>query len=306
MTKRDLSWIPALRDVEPAVTHLSRAGARHALDAALDGLADVERHLDRPAPEHTVFVAARTVFTAPLEWIAVLTGRGGRVTVKSPEPLLPWFRQLESLVDGLSVTADRAVVDTADRVVAMGSDATIAALREQVGDRLLGFGARYSVAWWSDPARAHDLAWDLILHDGRGCMSPTAIFSPLPDAASLLHQALTELAVPRGPLAPIEAARIRERVALARVLGEAHLGTDHAVIGLPASHAAATGFPRLAVIHPASSPQELLDRLPSQRLSVIGTDSPLPHTPHRTAELGTMQKPPLDRLHDGVDWLRAV
>lgn len=302
-----LTWLEGLRWCTPAVPHLSAPGARIGLDTALDALVGVEAHFDAPAPEHTVFVASRTVFTAPLEWIAVLLGRGGRVTLKAPTALLPWFEQLRAPGLALEITADRSVLTDADLVVAMGSDRTIAALQAQVTAPLLGFGSRYSVAWWTDPASADALALDLTLHDGRGCMSPVAIFSPLPDAAMLLHAALERLGarIPRGTLGAAEAARIRERVALARVLGSAHTGTEHAVLQLPLDRLQLDGLPRVAVVHPCTDAQQLTGALVDPRISVIGTDAPL-QSPYRTTPLGTMQAPPLDRLHDGVDWLRAL
>ena len=212
------AWRDRLRQVQPLVPSLSPEGAAEALRVALDALDELPALVERPAPPHTVFVAARTVFTAPIEWCAVLLSRGGRVTIKSPDSLLPWFEQLADATDlPLQATTDRGVLQRADRVVVMGSDATVRTLQSSCAD-VLGFGSRFSVAWWTNPASADALATDLALHDGRGCMSPVAIFSPLPDAAERLTAAMerAQQRLPRGSLSPAEGALIRERGALAR------------------------------------------------------------------------------------------
>lgn len=307
-------WRSSLRAIRPELPDLSEAGARFALDAALDALDDLPRHLDRPAPAHTVLVAASTVFTAPLEWAAVLLARGGAVTLKAPRALEPWFAQVAAAGQEaglpLSSTLDRGVIPTADRVVAMGSDATLDALRAALPDpsRLLGFGHRWSVAFWSDPTHAEALALDLALYDGRGCMSPLAVFSPLPDAGGRLADALASVSarLPRGSLSAGEHARVRERIALARVLGRSWVGAYGAVCELPADRFVPDGLPRCVVVHPASH-AEALERIRAHvpRLAVLGTDRPF-GLDAREVSLGAMQRPPLDRLHDGVPWLEVV
>lgn len=307
--ERVLTWRQALRTLTPDLPDLSPAGARFALDAALDAWDDLPRHVDRPVPAHTVVVPASTVFTAPLEWAAVLLARGGKVTIKAPRALEAWFAQVARSTDlPLVSTVDRAVLMSADRVVLMGSDATLAGLQTGLGERLLGFGHRFSVAWWEDPAHAEDLALDLALYDGRGCMSPVAVFSPIPDAAARLADAMAALEVrlPRGRLTPAEGASVRERTALARVLGRATVGPAWAVLELPVERFTPAGLPRVATVHTASFPAFLAAIEPfAPSLSVLGTDRPTGLTVRECA-LGRMQLPPLDRLHDGVDWLRAI
>lgn len=306
-------WRAAVRALSPRdldVPDLSGPVARFALDAALDALDDVPRHLDRRAPAHTAVVCASTVFTAPLEWAAVLLARGGAVTLKSPRGLERWF---DAVADAtrlpLAATTDRAVLRRADRVVAMGSDATLAALRAELAPGvLLGFGHRFSVAWWTDPAQADALALDLALFDGRGCMSPVAVFSPIPDAGVRLAAALdrVEARLPRGAVRPAEAARIRERVALARVLGAARIGSASAVLELPIDRFEPTGLPRVVPVHACDRAGFVSAiRHVAHELSTIGTDETV-GLGVRESPLGWMQRPPLDRLHDGVDWLRVV
>ncbi len=313
------AWRRRLREQVPDVG-LSPANARLGLQTALDALDGLPPHLDAPAPRHTVFVAASTVFTAPLEWLALLLGRGGRVTIKAPKLLAEWFEQVSACArtEGLplSSSTDRDVLtrpdDTGalpDAIVAMGSNATLKAIREALADHqhLVGFGERFSVAFWSDPARADALALDLALYDGRGCMSPVAIFSPIPDALDLLADAMqrAEDRWPCGALAPGEAARIRSRQALAQVVGSHRSGTGWAVHQLPVDRFdPAAALPRVAVLHEADQDAFLRVVQPSfSRLSTVGSDAPLAIPDVRVCALGAMQRPPIDRLHDGVNWL---
>jgi hypothetical protein len=313
------AWRRRLRDVEPDVG-LSPANTRLGLQTALDLLDPLPAHLDAPAPRHAVFVAASTVFTAPLEWLALLLGRGGRVTLKAPESLADWFETVATLAraEGLPLesTTDRSVLtrpdDTGqlpDVIVAMGSDATLAAVRSTLTDaqRLVGFGTRFSVALWTDPAHADAVALDLAMYDGRGCMSPVAILTPIPDAVDRLATAMqrAEDRWPCGALAPGEAARIRSQSAVARVLGAERTGPGWAVQQLPLDRFdPSRALPRVAVLHPADEAAfraALRSWIP--HLSTVGSDVPLAIPGVRVCPLGQMQRPPLVRLHDGVDWI---
>jgi len=305
------TWRTRLRSLSPDIG-LSPAASRYALDTALDALDAVPFHVDRPAPPHTVIVCASTVFTAPLEWAAVLLARGGRVTLKAPRALESWFAQVAAATElPLSSTSDRDILDQADCIVAMGSDQTLRAIEARLRphQRLLGFGHRYSLAYWSDPALADAVALDLALYDGRGCMSPLGVFSPLPDAPKLLATAMERLQqrLPRGELGPIEGARIRERDSLTRVLGSALSGPDWAVHTLPASRFPTPALPRAAVLHPADFNHfraVVAAHLP--HLSTLGTDTSIEAPGVRVCALGEMQRPPLHREHDGVDWLMEL
>lgn len=298
-------WREHLRGLTPSVPHLSTENARFCLDSALDAWDSVPGLLDRRAPEHTVIVCASTVFTGPLEWCAVLLARGGRVTLKAPRGLGAWFAQLPMPGLALEVSADRSSVFDADRVVAMGSDATISSIRSVLPNPsvLLGFGHRFSVAWWKDPDHAEDLALDLAMYDGRGCMSPVSVYSPLPDAGPRLADAMRRVArvLPLGTISGLEAARARERRARATVLGRVH----DSVCELPLA-GPSPGLCRTPVLHRCDRSAFLQAIAPHlDHLSSIGTDENLPVSTRQCA-LGQMQRPPLDRLHDGVDWVRAV
>src|SRR5690606_38507510 len=104
--------------------------------------------------EAATFVAARTVVTAPIEWLAVLLARGAAVTLKHPAGqagLAPWLRDhAVTLGLPLAITDDRDAVRGAPLVIAMGDDDTVAAVQASAdaGARVLGFGHRVSVAWW--------------------------------------------------------------------------------------------------------------------------------------------------------------
>lgn len=299
------AWLTGLDAALPLVPLLSPGGASVALHGARQLLLDGgPRHLARSAPPHTVFVASSTVFTVALEWIAILLARGGRVTVKSPRGLEAWYDALAQTDLPLEATRDRHALRTADRVVLMGSDATVEAVRATLSEpeRLLAFGSRHSLAWWTDPAHASEVALDHALYDGRGCMAPTGVFTPLPDAADRLAEALAAVRrrLPLGDRTDAEHAYARERILLARVAGRV---VSPEVIELPLHLWRPRSIPGVAQVYRA----ERFDDVPltAERISVLGTDAERSRDV-RVAGLGRMQLPELDRLHDGVRWLEVV
>jgi Acyl-CoA reductase (LuxC) len=318
---RVIAWLDDLRGVDPSAAGapLSPAGARWARDAALAGLAP-EALRAAAAIEGRPFasaamVVARTVFTAPIEWAAVLLARGTALSLKVPHdrPALGAWLAETAARRGLPLTAttDRAGIGGAELLVAMGSDASVAALDAVQGPvRKLLFGSRFSVAWLTDLASVDGLAEDAALYDGRGCMSPVAVATPL-DAgvvAARLAEAMAraEVRAPRGDISATEAAQIRTRRALARATGAVHEGPGWAVLTAPAAAFVPSPLPRVLAVH---SVQDVWAWLApwSAALSTIGTDDPALSWPGaRVCALGAMQRPPLDRLHDGVDWLRAT
>jgi hypothetical protein len=321
-------WRDVLRtaDVSAYRGPLSEPGMHAAWSVALDALDDASLQAVAAIPGEpyptAAMALARTVITAPLEWCAVLLGRGTELVLKYPrgEPgLTPLLVQAAEALDlPLRATDDRGALQQAELVIGMGSDSSAQAIRQQEGpSRVLAFGHRFSVAWITRPESLPALARDLALHDGRGCMSPVAVISPLPleqlceGLALALQQA--EQRWPRGALGPVEAAAQRTRRALARVTGLVREGEGWAVHGLPPERFEPLGLPRTpAAIGLASGePERLWDWLGpwTAHLSVVGTDDPLLRPPSdgvRLVEPGAMQAPPLLRLHDGVDWLRAT
>lgn len=323
---RVIAWLDDVRalDVAGLCPHLSPAGARAALDAALAALSpdDLARAVDRPGVpfDRATMVVARTVFTAPLEWAAVLLTRGTALTLKPASDDRDFARTIAQRAHdhdlALQTTDERAVVTGVPLVVAMGSDATVATIRDLVDAdaRYLGFGHRFGAAWLTTAAGFAALGPDLALHDGLGCMSPAAVLTdwPLDDALEALAATWREVdrKLPAGPLAGLTGARIREREALAKVVGRVDRGAGWSVHALPLSRFRPAALPRSVVLHAAVSRDEagqLLARHEST-LSTVATDDPalaLPGPARRCAP-GEMQRPPLDRLHDGVDWLSAT
>ncbi len=308
-------------------THLSAAGLHLVLGQALGALTD--EALDealavdgRPYATATV-VAARTVLAAPLEWLALLLAHGTAVTLKLPKGapgLGPWLLAHAQAVGlPLSLSEDHAAVRHVPLVIAMGDDATIHAIRNQLAPdaRLLGFGSRASVAWAESEADAAALAPDLAAHDGRGCMTPSVVLCP--DAATLGPQLALALEAaqaqwPRGVVSDAEHASLRSRHRLAQATGQVWTGPQWSVHALPAELAEPVSLPRSVVVVGVGTPEAARSWLrPWERvLSTLGlppgSDASAWGTvgSPRIALLGSMQAPPLVRRHDGVDHLSAL
>lgn len=321
------AWRGLLRALDPTphVPHLSPEGAHEAWRAALGALDDtslleVGALGGRPYPE-AAFVAASTVFTAPIEWLAVLLGRGTHVVLKHPaeDPgIAPLLRDAANAVGlPLRITAERDVVSRAPLVVVMGSDDTVREVRgaARADARVLPHGHRISLGWVAedDDASWMGLAEDAALYDGRGCLSPAAVFTPLPLGLAVERLAAAMASVqtrlPTGTRSPGEGARIREREALAKVLGQVASGPGWSVHGLPLSSWQAAALPRsVAVV--SCSHAEALARIGGLPVSTVGTisdaDPWFQVGVTRVCAPGRMQRPPLVRTHDGEDWLRAT
>lgn len=309
------AWRDRLRTAPLPATHLSPQGLAFVRDLALDALRDDV--LDRVAAipgvpfPNASFVAARTALTAPIEWLAVLLGRGTRVHLKVPrgDPGLgPWLTE-HAVAEGLPLTcAD--TLSPAPLVVVMGSDNTVREVQASMPEptRVLGFGHRFSAAWslWGeDPA---PVAADLAAHDGRGCMTPAVVFTDDLRQGEALAAAMAEAEArwPRGALSDAESAALRSREALARVTGKVWSGPGWSVHALPAARWSPVSLPRSAQLivtpdaHPLLAPW-------SHALSTLGSTTPRSAPDHvRVALPGQMQAPPVERHHDGVDWLRAT
>jgi hypothetical protein len=192
----------------------------------------------------------------------------------------------------------------------MGSDATVREVRSSMSHttRVLGFGHRFSAAWspWGeDPA---PLAADLAAHDGRGCMTPAVVFTDDLRQGEALAAAMAhaEARWPRGAITDAESAALRGREALARITGKVWAGPGWAVHALPAERWSPVSLPRSAQLVVTSD--TLASLAPwSDALSTLGSSAPRSAPGHvRVTAPGTMQAPPVERLHDGVDWLRAT
>jgi hypothetical protein len=311
------------------------------LKAALDALDDetldrVAALGGRPFPTAAV-LCSTTVTTAPVEWCAVLLGRGSAVLLKysADDPGLTSLLVGAARDVGLPLVGvtERAAVLQADLVVVMGADQTVREIRSSLPTRvrLLPHGHRFSAAWITGnplppdprvPEGFHGswggVAADAVLHDGRGCMSPVAVFTPVPlqTACDRLADAMLRASArwPIGSVSPSEHAHIRSRRALARVTGVVCEGRDFSIHGLPVEYLEPLTLPRcLAVYQVEDATQAARALAPYARwLSTVGTDDPesvgtwfsLGAT--RVCRQGRMQRPPLIRPHDGEDWLHGT
>jgi hypothetical protein len=320
MTDRDRvrRWLAGLRGAQPPRGLLSPAGAalvwREALDALSDEALDAAWSIPGPGWASVGMAAPRTVPTAPLEWCAVALGRGARFVLKPPaeDPSVGAFLAATAQAAGLPLVLDpdRSALLDPDLAVVMGTDETVAAVRTARGGRaVLGFGHRTSFAWVTDPASAPAVAEDAARFDGRGCLSPALVLTPGdPEAlAEALARALAavEACVPRGDLTPIEGARLRLRTARDRIAGRLREGPGWAVSVVAAAPEEA--LPRwLPVLSVADAPAALA-AVDATHLSTVGADAPFPApSGARVVPCGRMQRPPLLRRHDGIDWLGAL
>ncbi len=323
-----LAWRDRLRRAPLPPTRLSPAGLRLVLDDALDALDALPEAVAgaEPGDASVALVAASTVVTAPLEWIAVLLAMGRRVTLKISrrDPGLGlWFADHAAAL-GLPLTvhddpARLTEPGAADLVVAMASDSTLDALRTTLppGVGLLGFGHRVSAAWWPrhaaiDRETADALARDLAAHDGRGCMTPGVVLTDAdPDAlADALAEALdaAQARWPRGALTDHEGAALRARDALARVAGRTIQGDAWSMHILPPAIATPEALPRAVTLVSVADEAAAARWLASHPLSTLGAPAGVAHalTAPRVCAIGQIQRPPLIRRHDGFDHLDAL
>lgn len=311
------SSIARLRALDPAAwgTGLSPENARACWAGALDALdpAVLAAPVPGRAPRAVLIVGSGNVFTAPLPWMLHLVARGVRVLIK---PATGHEIAVRAMAEGLAevrewrggdVDAEAAALAEVDGAIGFGGAEAMDAIGARVppGVVWLPFGPRFGVAVVERPPPA--LAVDHALYDGRGCMSPAAVFAQEPDLDTLAAaMADAEARWPRGALDPAEGAAIRARVAEAKVLGEARTGPGWAVLQLPLARFAPEALPRVLVVHPYTDVDEVRAALAPwrSRLGTVATDTPgLSIGQLRTCAPGRMQLPPAGRIHDGVDVL---
>lgn len=309
---RVIAWRDRLRREGPSERcGLSPEGARHAWEVCLEALTDAAlmRATSMPGRPYSsaCIIAASTVPAAPLEWCAVLLGRGTAVTLRPSRRNPGWSTQIAQAAQEVGLPLKIGEDQGAQLVVAMGSDETLATLAPQVAGHFLGFGTRLS--WAVTDTEFDGVASDLALHDSRGCMSPVALLTTLDlsTATDRMAEAMdrAQHRWPVGERAPAELAAIRERRALTRVVGTLREGAGWSVHGLPVPYFTPLALPRSLAVLSLTDPQAFLSQRTTP-VSTIGTSLPVSLPGVRICRPGEMQRPPLARLHDGVDWLRAT
>jgi len=319
------------RDAAGWSTGLSAEGARAAQSAAVEAILDAEGVLGVPGgvpPRRLVIWCAGNVFTAALEWTALFASLGTEVVLKAsvrcPAPVAAMaedFAALGARAHVLPHAAAFHLLDGADAVLGFGSDEAMAALQSRLSplQRRSLHGHRVSFAVVDGASESLDavaagLAMDAALYDGRGCMSPAAVFC-LGDTGALvdaLAPAMADAAraLPRGEVDPAIGPRWRTRCGLARVTGRCLEGDGWAVAAMPAAHAEAGPLPRMLTVHPLRSLDELapLTALPLSSCATNLTDrEPLIALGfERACRPGQLQRPRFGRPHDGVDVLTTL
>jgi hypothetical protein len=319
---------------------LSPEGVVLALDRVLEHDADehVIARFVAKAPSRTAVsvVLAANVFVAPLRAIAWALAHSARVTVRtSRRARLFTTRLLEhapTLVESIvhASPSDDPGADLESLVSALpvggalhvyGGEAAVAAARRATSARedlavdLHGPGFGAIVASAAQLAEhAADVAFDVSVFDQRGCLSPrVAIVVGGGDALGPLSQALGRFAerVPRGELDPATRSALRRAVDAATFASGARVGPHHAVL----AHGRAEALP----LPPAARALALVDAAdlagaiallhasdhglasigaPRELHAAIASAFPLV----RLAELGAMQRPPLDGPVDRRTW----
>ncbi len=313
-----MSPTAALRALDPAGwgLPLSDPMARVTWTEALDAvdLADLGEVVVGRAPRRVAIVASANVYTAPLPWAVHLAARGVEVVIKPARGQVAAMTAIAACLPGVTVRpwtggdvdAEAAALADVDGVLAFGTAETIAALRSRLHGPFVGFGPRFGIG--VVPTVDAGVVDDVTRYDGRGCMSPAAVFAQTWDLDTIAaRMAEAEVRWPRGRVDPAEAVAIRTRVALARAIGQVRVGDTWAVLGLPARQFSPVSLPRVLVVHPLDG----LDAVaPFQdELGTVAVDPTLrglaPPAP-RVCAPGEMQRPAATRWHEGVDVLGAL
>lgn len=271
------------------------------------------------APRVAGVVAARGVFTAPLEWVALLAAVGSEVILKAPSEA-PRFGAAvaEAFAEqGLPVQCiTTRELPSVDALVAMGGDHAIRTLAaHHARARLSLHGHRFSLAvvQGTSAELAHQLATDALLYDGRGCFTPVAVLhtGPQEDAARLARALADQLPrvakrYPPGARDPLLGPEWRRRAGLARALGGLLGDSPPCSALLPPSRLEAAALPGYLPVHPIDGPEALGPLLApwAPWLAACATDLDDPHPLlaagfERVCRPGCLQRPPLLRSHGG-------
>ena len=300
-------------------------GWHTALDAILkDGF---DKHLSSSSyrPDSIGIVLARGVFTAGLEWIALGLASGAAVHVKVPTGLLSsvgsWLIVFQNAGLPITFSDDRELPDV-DLLWIFGDDDSIDTIQKSTTyGHCVAYGHRFSLAITTDSERdAEQAATDISMYDTRGCMAPVAIFctGDVNIFAQRLFQAMREKEreMPIGVADPFLGPEYRRRIGLAvqRQPGywlERSQNTLWGVLKQGVRHFTPSALPRQISVYQTSTPEAIHNLLKNweTKISTVGlshslskeqwlSDTLRAQNP-RICSLGTMQRPPFYRLHDG-------
>ena len=273
--------------------------------------------------------------------LPLLTGSAVWAKASSADPVTPaLFRETlaeAGLPEVMRIAPEDELLREVDCLVAYGSDDTIEAVRRRLPRAVpfVGYGHKLSLAAVGTQVgvaeAAVDLALDLALWDGRGCLSPAyalVLDRPAGRAESFaaeLARALSDCdsTLPRPSLDMTEEAQIREQRAFAALRPEGGVWTSEGstswtVAYDPSGPLPSPGALRFARVHAIRSLGELGERCRelSPHLSSIGhsgwgSDMEIAAIAaasgaSRICPIGRMQLPPIDWNHDGMSPLRPM
>jgi hypothetical protein len=266
-------------------------------------------------PREVLIIGAATLPVSTLRACLMARLLGAQVRLKTASGLEGLAQAISQsdpgVISDCFSSTDQAALDraleSADTVVALGSDATLAAIGERLATRhtFVGYGHRVSAAHLQDP-EDHELtalAHDLLAWDGQGCLSPSVIWTnhDLEDTAQTLLKELERLEA-ELPFTP------SAEMAHARYVAEALGAMGGAVLGGATTRLILKDEPTF-IPSPASRVVHVLpDRGAPWRdlgvsLSTLGcseaSEAAPAHDTARRCALGQMQRPVLDWPHDG-------
>ena len=302
-------------------------------------------------PPLTTHVLAGNVPGAGLDSIifSLLVKSAALVKTSSAEPALPtlFARSIQDIDPNLgtclgvvswpggNTELEDLAYGRADLVVASGSDASLAAIRERTRGQFIGYGHKVSFGLVTKERLtdaqelAHKAAYDVALYDQQGCLSPQLIYVEEGGAvtpkefAALLATGLAhwQTELPRGPVPPEVSTAIRrvrdeaEWQALAGkdiVLHASPNGTDWTIVYDTDPTFVQSPLYRTIRVKPLRNMTQLGEILEAWRpyLEAVGVAAgpariaTLADTlgalgVSRVCPLGTMQRPPLSWRHGG-------
>jgi acyl-CoA reductase-like NAD-dependent aldehyde dehydrogenase len=202
-----------------------------------------------------------------------------------------------------------AVLARADRIVATGAEASLAALA-RFGQRVLAHGNRASVVVAApdvDDAMLEALAWDVARYEQRGCLSPHLLLVVGGDARAIGERLFACLAVPGSRLPPMprtEEERLVRSTELANAsfAGGTVLDSQHGavVVGGP-RRPEGIGF-RTVFVDTISTPSDLPDAFAPGTIECVGragdvaldVEALRARGVARLCRVGRMQRPRID------------